>query len=115
MSAGPGLLVVLAGAAAGGLAAVAAREAVLATPSLARWVEAALEPLRRAGREGYSPSTPERRRLAGLVSVAAIVAGWFLGGPGVANLAGGRRAGAGGRGDRLATQALPPRGRACPA
>jgi tight adherence protein B len=40
----------------------------------------ALEPLRRASREGYMPSVPERRRLALLGSVAAVIAGWFLGG-----------------------------------
>ena len=75
-----GLLVSLAGAAAGGLAALAAREAVLASSALARWLQVALEPLRRASREGYSPSMPERRRLAALGSVAAVAAGWFLGG-----------------------------------
>ena len=48
------------------------------------WVRLALEPLRRAGREGYSPSTPERRQLAVLGAGAAIVAGWFLGGAAVA-------------------------------
>lgn len=80
MSEGPGLLTPLAGAAAGGLLAVALREAVLASPALARWLRWALEPLRRAGREGYSPSTPERRRLAALGSVAAVTGGWFLGG-----------------------------------
>jgi tight adherence protein B len=80
MSGGPGLAVTLVGAAAGGLAAVAAREAVLATPALATWVRAALEPLRRAGREGYSPSVPERRRLAALATVATIAGGWFVAG-----------------------------------
>ncbi len=80
MSDGPGISLALAGAVAGGLAAVGVREAVLATPALAAWVRAALEPLRRAGREGYSPSRPERRRLAVLGTVAAIAAGWFLAG-----------------------------------
>jgi tight adherence protein B len=80
MSAEPGLALTLIGAAAGGLAAVAAREAVLATPALAAWVRVALEPLRRAGREGYSPSVPERRRLAALGALAAIAAGWFVAG-----------------------------------
>jgi tight adherence protein B len=80
MSGDPGLPVTLVGAAAGGLAAVAAREAVLATPALAAWVQVALEPLRRAGREGYSPSVPERRRLAALGTVAAIAGGWFVAG-----------------------------------
>ena len=38
MSDGPGLLLPLAGAAAGALSAVAGREAVLASPALARWL-----------------------------------------------------------------------------
>ncbi len=80
MSEGSGLLVPLAGAAAGGLVAVSAREAMLASPAVGRWLRRALEPLQRAGREGYSPSTPERRRLAALGSAGAIVAGWFVGG-----------------------------------
>jgi tight adherence protein B len=75
-----GALVPLAGAAAGGLLAVAAREAVLASPALAGWLRRALEPLQRAGREGYSPSIPERRRLAVLGSAAAVAGGWFVGG-----------------------------------
>jgi tight adherence protein B len=75
-----GLLAPLAGAAAGGLLVVAGREAVLASPAVARWLRRALEPLRRAGREGYSPSTPERRRLAALGSAAAVAGGWFVGG-----------------------------------
>ena len=71
---------VLLGALAGGLVALALREAVLASPAAAAWVRLALEPLRRAGREGYAPSTRERRRLAALGAAAAIVAGWLLGG-----------------------------------
>lgn len=74
-----GLLVTVAGAVAGGLAAAGAREAVLASPALARWLRLAIEPLKRAGREGYSPSTPERRRLAALATLAAVAVGWFLG------------------------------------
>jgi tight adherence protein B len=70
----------LVGALAGGLFAMAAREAVLASPALAAWLRLALEPLRRAGREGYAPSTRERRRLAALGAAAAILAGWLLGG-----------------------------------
>jgi tight adherence protein B len=77
---GPGPLLTLAGAAAGALAAVGAREAVLASPALARWMRVALEPLNRAGREGYSPSARERRRLAVLGALAAILSGWFLAG-----------------------------------
>ncbi len=84
MSDGLGLLPALAGAAAGGLLALAAREALLASPAAARWLRLALEPLRRAGREGYAPSTVERRRLAALGTGAAILAGWFLAGPALA-------------------------------
>jgi tight adherence protein B len=80
MSLASGLVVPFAGAAAGALLAVAGRETLLASPALARWLRWALEPLRRAGREGYSPSTVERRRLATLATAAAIAAGWFVGG-----------------------------------
>jgi tight adherence protein B len=83
MSGGAGILPPLAAAAAGGLTALAAREAALASPALARWVRAALEPLRRAGEEGYAPSTPERRRLMALGAGAAVVGGWFLAGASV--------------------------------
>ena len=75
---------VLVGALAGALLAIAAREAVLASPAAAAWLRQALEPLRRAGREGYAPSTRERRRLAALGAGAAIVAGWLVGGFAVA-------------------------------
>jgi tight adherence protein B len=75
-----GLLPALAGAAAGGLLALAAREALLASPAAARWLRLALEPLRRAGREGYAPSTLERRRLAALGAAAAVLGGWLLAG-----------------------------------
>jgi len=71
---------VLIGAAAGGLLALAVREALLASPAAARWLRLALEPLRRAEREGYAPSTLERRRLVALGSGAAALGGWFLGG-----------------------------------
>jgi tight adherence protein B len=71
---------VLVAAAAGGLLALAVREALLASPAAARWLRLALEPLRRAEREGYAPSTLERRRLAALGAGAAIAGGWFLGG-----------------------------------
>jgi Flp pilus assembly protein TadB len=74
----------LAGAAAGGLLALAAREALLASPAAARWLRLALEPLRRAGREGYVPSTLERRRLAALGAAGAVCAGWLLAGPALA-------------------------------
>jgi tight adherence protein B len=73
-------LPVVIAAAAGGLAALAAREALLASPAAAGWVRLALEPLRRAGEEGYAPSTLERRRLTLLGTGTAIAGGWFLGG-----------------------------------
>jgi Flp pilus assembly protein TadB len=80
MSGAPGLLPALVGAAAGGLLALGVREALLASPALARWLALALEPLRRAGREGYAPSTAERRRLAVLGAGAAVLGGWLLAG-----------------------------------
>ena len=80
MSAAAGLLPALIGALAGGLLALGVREAALVSPAAARWVRLALEPLRRAGREGYAPSTIERRRLAALGAVAAVAAGWLLAG-----------------------------------
>jgi tight adherence protein B len=79
-----GPLLPLVGAAAGGLAALAAREALLASPAAARWLRLALEPLGRAGREGYAPSTVERRRLAAVGAVAALLGGWFVAGAAVA-------------------------------
>ena len=57
---------------------------MLASPAAARWLRLALEPLRRAGREGYAPSTSERRRLAALGAGAAVLGGWFLAGPALA-------------------------------
>lgn len=74
------ILPVLIAAAAGGSLALAVREALLASPAAARWLRMALEPLRRAEREGYLPSTRERRRLTGLGIAAAVAGGWFLGG-----------------------------------
>ncbi len=71
----------LLGAGAGGLTVFGAREAVLGSPAAVAWLRSALEPLLRAGREGYSPSTPERRRLAALGAGVAVLAGWFVGGP----------------------------------
>jgi tight adherence protein B len=68
------------GAAAGALAVLAAREAVLAAPAATHWLRLALEPLRRVGSEGYTPSTPERRRLAGVGAGGAVVCGWLAGG-----------------------------------
>lgn len=81
---GAGPLPILLGAIAGGLGAIAAREAVLATPAVASWVQLAIEPLARAGREGYLPSVVERRRLALLGAGAALLCGLLAGGPSVA-------------------------------
>jgi tight adherence protein B len=77
---GPAPLIALA-ALAGGLAAVAAREAMLATPRIAGWVGESLDPLRRIAREGYVPSAEEQRRLAllgscGIAGVVVLVAGF---------------------------------------
>jgi len=73
-------------AVAGGMAAVATREAVLASPALGRWLAEAIEPLRRAGREGYAPTEAERRRLAALGTGALLVGALFVAGPGPAPL-----------------------------
>ena len=43
-------------------------------------LERALEPLRRAGREGRAPTRSERRRLALLATAVLAAAGWVLGG-----------------------------------
>ncbi len=77
---------VLLAALAGGLGALAVREAVVATPAAGRWLALSLEPLRRAGREGYVPTDAERRRLAILVTVVAGVAGLIVAGAGLAPL-----------------------------
>ena len=80
--------VILLAAVAGGLLAVAVREAVLATPALAGWVRRALEPLGRAGSEGYAPTALERRRLAMVGAAALLVLGVLvLGSAGAALLA----------------------------
>jgi tight adherence protein B len=71
----------LLGAIAGGLAALGVREVLLASPALARWTRSAIEPLVRAGREGYAPSTLERRRLAVLGAATALIFGLALTGP----------------------------------
>lgn len=80
--------VALLAAAAGGLLAAAAREIVTVTPALAGWVRLALEPLRRAAREGYRPTGPERRRLAAVGAAALLGAGTVFVGPGGAPLLG---------------------------
>jgi tight adherence protein B len=79
-----GAVPVLLGAGAGAMAALALRDAVLASPVALEWVRSSLEPLLRAGTEGYMPSSPERRRLALIGTVVAVAAGWMLGGTTVA-------------------------------
>jgi len=64
------------------LLAVAERTRLAA--ALARIVE----PVARAGREGRAPSRPERLRLAVLSAATLAAAGWLLGGPVLAALAG---------------------------
>jgi len=66
---------------AGGLGAVAARDALRATPAAAAWLARAVEPLSRAGNEGYAPSAAERRRLGLVVTAALLGAGTWLFGP----------------------------------
>jgi tight adherence protein B len=84
VDAGPGVAPIVLAAVAGGMLAVAAREALLATPAAARWFAEAVDPLRRAGREGYLPTEAERRRL-GVVGTAALLAlALLVAGPGPA-------------------------------
>jgi tight adherence protein B len=56
---------------AGGLVAIAVREALLSAPRIASWLREAVTPLSRAAREGYLPSASEQRRL-GLLGSGAI-------------------------------------------
>ncbi len=79
-----GLAPVALAAAAGGLGAVALREALRATPAAAGWLRSAFEPLRRAGSEGHSPTPGERRRLGALGAGGLLAAGLLLLGPGPA-------------------------------
>ena len=67
---------------AGGLAAVAVREAVVSAPGVASWLRTSIAPLRRASREGYAPSVEEQRRLALLGSGAIAATAILLAGPG---------------------------------
>jgi len=68
-------------ACAGALAILALGELLSARPSPAAWVGSALEPVRRARLEGYRPTSDERLRLAGLIGLAAVIAGWWVAGP----------------------------------
>lgn len=77
-----GPLPTVVGALAGGLLALAAREALLAAPAARAWLGTAVEPLLRAGREGYEPTEVERRRLALLGSTGLLGVTLLLTGPG---------------------------------
>ncbi len=70
----------------GGLLAAAGRDALASAPALARWMGGAIEPMRRAGSEGYAPSDAERRRLALLAAAGLPVAIALVVGPGPAPL-----------------------------
>jgi tight adherence protein B len=81
--------VALAFAAAG--AAVLGAWEVLAVAERTRFAGAlarVVEPVARAGREGREPSRPERARLAVLSAATLTAAGWLVGGPALAVLAG---------------------------
>ena len=60
---------------------MAAREALLASPALGRWLRRALEPLRRAGREGYAPRRASAAGSPSLGAVALLLAAvrWLVG------------------------------------
>lgn len=77
-----GLAPIVLGALAGGLLAIGAREAISASPALAAWLLAAVEPLRRAGREGYAPTEAERKRLALVGAGAFLLLALLFAGPG---------------------------------
>jgi tight adherence protein B len=87
VSGGPLALPIVLAATAGGMAAVAVRDGVVATPALGRWLAETIEPLRRAGREGYAPTESERRRLAVLGTGVLLVGALLVAGPGPAPLA----------------------------
>jgi tight adherence protein B len=70
----------------GGLLAAAARDALAAAPAVAGWLGGSLEPLRRAGREGYAPTEAERRRLALLAAIGLPLVAVLALGPGPAPL-----------------------------
>ena len=73
---------ILLAALAGGLVAAGVRESLLGAPKLVGWMADAARPLARAGREGYSPSLAEQRRLALLGSVVIMSVALLLTGPG---------------------------------
>jgi len=76
------VILMLLAAASGGLVAVAVREAVVSAPRAGAWLASAARPLSRAGREGYTPSPVEQRRLGVLGSGAILALVVFAFGPG---------------------------------
>ncbi len=68
----------LLGGVAGLLGLAGIRELGQASPSLVRWAKAAVEPLARAGSEGYRPSRPELRRLALFGAMVTVLFGSAL-------------------------------------
>lgn len=75
-----GLLPLGLGALAGWFALMAVREMAGGFDAPLAWLGRALDPLRRAGSEGYLPSSSERMRLAALAGFFAVIAGWFVAG-----------------------------------
>lgn len=67
------------------LAAVAAvfalRDAVADSPAVTAWIRRTLDPLNRARLEGYLPDSGEKLRLAALLALFAVAAGWWFAGP----------------------------------
>lgn len=59
----------------------ALRDLMAGTPWMAAWVRQTLDPLSRARLEGYLPDSGERLRLAALIGMGAVAAGWWLAGP----------------------------------
>jgi tight adherence protein B len=74
-------------AVAGGLVALAIREALISAPGVGAWLREALLPLGRAGREGYAPSAEEQRRLGVIGSLAIATIAVLVAGPGPVALA----------------------------
>lgn len=68
----------------GGLVAAAARDALASAPAAADWLAGSLEPLRRAGHEGYAPTALEQRRLAVVAATGLPLVALLALGPGPA-------------------------------
>ena len=69
-----------AGAAGAGVAGAWEALAAVERTRVAAAVARVLEPLARAGREGRTPTAPERRRLWAVAAAVLLVAGWLAGG-----------------------------------